>query len=125
MRGGTIPARTPMLSVVSDFPTGHGERDQCYRDHGGYRRAEHQIGHVNSGQSFEHAGVRRFRAFANAPSGVRYQILPHSLKNQLSFIDRFFYSSHNWVWPILAAAARRTAPMRNWLLRFIKGYQQN
>jgi hypothetical protein len=49
-----------MLSVVSDFPTGHGERDQCYRDHGGYRRAEHQVGHVNSGQSFEHAGVRRF-----------------------------------------------------------------
>jgi hypothetical protein len=80
MRGGTIPARTPMLSVVSDFPTGHGERDQCYRDHGGYRRAEHQIGHVNSGQSFEHAGVRRFRAFANAPSGVRYQILPHPLR---------------------------------------------
>ena len=36
--GRRIPARTLMLSVVSDFPTGHGERDQCYRDHGGYRR---------------------------------------------------------------------------------------
>jgi hypothetical protein len=24
--------------------------------------------------------VRRFRAFANAPSGVRYQILPHPLR---------------------------------------------
>jgi Uncharacterised protein family (UPF0149) len=63
--GGASPRARPMLSVVSDFPTGHGERDQCYRDHGGYRRAEHQIGHVNGGQSFEHAGVGRFELLTN------------------------------------------------------------
>jgi hypothetical protein len=34
-------------------------------------------------------------------------MLARPLNNQLSFIDRFFYSSQNWVWPILAEAARR------------------
>jgi hypothetical protein len=66
LRGSArIPARTLMLSVVSDLPTGHGERDQCYRDHCGYRR-EHQVGHVNSGQSFEHAAEYRFELFCHA-----------------------------------------------------------
>jgi hypothetical protein len=69
-----------MLLVISDFPKGHAERDQCYRDHGGYRRAEHQIGHVNSGQSFEHSGVRRFELLTNAPSGHQTSNFTHPVK---------------------------------------------
>jgi hypothetical protein len=67
------------LSAVSDFPTGHGERDQGYRDHAGYRRAEHEIGHVNSGQRFEHAEVRRF-GFDAGPLAVKHQILAQPVK---------------------------------------------
>jgi hypothetical protein len=56
-RGGPHPAappHTPVLSVVSNWPTGHAECEDCYRDHRGHRRGEHQIGHVNGGQNFDH-----------------------------------------------------------------------
>jgi hypothetical protein len=50
-------------------------------------------------------------------------MLSRPLNNQLNFIDRFSYSSENWVWPILAETARRAAPMPQLAASIIKGNQ--
>ena len=51
-------------------------------------------------------------------------MLSRPLNNQLNFIDRFFYSSENWVWPNSQKPHEERHRCRNWLLRLSKAISQ-